>query len=154
MVQKWMSVVVCLNTIASVRKEKRWSTVNFFDSSPTIMAGSDRIAAEMDPSKGSPEVIEKHDVSQIERVLSGDSEIQKGLVNYGRVDEDVAKYAAVGPVNISEADNRRLKRMIDIRVLAIMVPTYFLQALDKGTMSFASIMGIKEDLHLHGQQVK
>jgi MFS family permease len=29
-----------------------------------------------------------------------------------------------------------------------MVATYFLQALDKGTLSFASIMGIREDLQL------
>jgi MFS family permease len=33
-----------------------------------------------------------------------------------------------------------------------MVFTYFLQALDKGTMSFTSIMGVKEDLGLVGQQ--
>ena len=42
--------------------------------------------------------------------------------------------------------------MIDRRVLSVMVFTYFLQALDKGTLSFAVIMGIKDDLHLHGQQ--
>jgi hypothetical protein len=35
-----------------------------------------------------------------------------------------------------------------------MIFTYFLQALDKGTMSFASIMGIKKDTHLVGQQVR
>lgn len=33
-----------------------------------------------------------------------------------------------------------------------MIFTYFLQALDKGTLSFAAIMGIKQDLHLVGQQ--
>jgi hypothetical protein len=33
-----------------------------------------------------------------------------------------------------------------------MVFTYFLQALDKGTLSFAVIMGIKTDLCLVGQQ--
>lgn len=37
-------------------------------------------------------------------------------------------------------------------LISLKVLTYFLQALDKGTMSFASIMGIKNDLHLHGQQ--
>ena len=42
--------------------------------------------------------------------------------------------------------------MIDKRVLSIMIFTYFLQALDKGTLSFAVIMGIKTDLHLVGQQ--
>lgn len=33
-----------------------------------------------------------------------------------------------------------------------MVATYFLQALDKGTLSFTSIMGIQEDLNLQGPQ--
>jgi MFS family permease len=42
--------------------------------------------------------------------------------------------------------------MIDKRVLSIMIFTYFLQALDKGTLSFTVIMGIKTDLGLHGQQ--
>jgi len=39
-------------------------------------------------------------------------------------------------------------------VLAIMIATYFLQAIDKGTMSFASIMGIREDTNLTGQDVR
>lgn len=33
-----------------------------------------------------------------------------------------------------------------------MLGTYFCQALDKGTLSFSSIMGIQEDTHLVGQQ--
>lgn len=40
-----------------------------------------------------------------------------------------------------------------MRILTVMVFTYFIQALDKGTMSFASIMGIIDDAHLVGQQV-
>lgn len=57
-------------------------------------------------------------------------------------------------VEVSEEDNKRLKKMIDRRVLVIMILTYFLQALDKGTMSFSSIMGIKTDAHLeNGQKV-
>ncbi|KAF8425322.1 allantoate permease [Tirmania nivea] len=42
--------------------------------------------------------------------------------------------------------------MIDKRVLSIMIFTYFIHALDKGTMGFASIMGIREDANLQGQQ--
>jgi hypothetical protein len=34
-----------------------------------------------------------------------------------------------------------------------MILTYFLQALDKGTMSFTSIMGIRDDLGLLGDKV-
>jgi hypothetical protein len=61
---------------------------------------------------------------------------------------------ASGGVVVSEEDNKRLKKMIDRRVLVIMILTYFLQALDKGTMSFSSIMGIKTDAHLEdGQKV-
>lgn len=61
---------------------------------------------------------------------------------------------ASGGVHVSEEDDKRLKKMIDRRVLVIMILTYFLQALDKGTMSFSSIMGIKTDAHLEdGQKV-
>ncbi|KNZ73848.1 hypothetical protein J132_09489 [Termitomyces sp. J132] len=42
--------------------------------------------------------------------------------------------------------------MIHKRVLVVMVITYFAQTLDKGTINFASIMGIREDAHLVGQQ--
>lgn len=98
-------------------------------------------------------VVDKHDISQIERVTSGGSELKKDFMDFDRVDKEVAKYATSDIVEISEEENKRLKRMIDLRVLAVMIPTYFLQALDKGTMSFASIMGIREDLNLHAQQV-
>lgn len=125
---------------------------------PVVMAGSDHIAedttASPEPTKTSPEVMaDKHDISQVERVMSGGSDIKKDFMNYDRVDKDVAKYAANEHIEISQEENKRLKRMIDRRVLAIMILTYFLQALDKGTMSFASIMGIREDLNLHAQQV-
>ncbi|CAA7259541.1 unnamed protein product [Cyclocybe aegerita] len=42
--------------------------------------------------------------------------------------------------------------MIHKRVLTVMVITYFTQALDKGTINFASIMGIREDTNLVGQE--
>lgn len=88
---------------------------------------------------------DKKDISQVERVLSvGD---EKGdHVNYDRIDKEVAQYAGDTEVYISEEENKRLKRLIDRRVLPIMVITYFLQALDKGTMSMTSIMGIRDDV--------
>jgi hypothetical protein len=89
----------------------------------------------------------------VERVLSPSDDIDKGYMNYDRVDPDIAKYATANGIEVSEVESRRLKRMIDKRVLTVMVFTYFLQALDKGTMSFASIMNIRQDLHLVGQQV-
>lgn len=35
-----------------------------------------------------------------------------------------------------------------------MLGTYFCQSLDKGTLGFASIMGIRKDAHLVGQQFR
>ena len=56
-------------------------------------------------------------------------------------------------MEIHPDEDKRLRRLIDRRVLIVMIFTYFLQALDKGTMSFASIMGIVDDVNLIGQQV-
>jgi hypothetical protein len=118
------------------------------------MATSDQIAMNTPAADSADKaVVEKQDISQIERVMSGGSELQKDFVDYDRIDKDLAKYASTARVEISESENSRLRSMIDRRILAIMVPTYFLQALDKGTLSFASIMGIREDLGLHSQQV-
>lgn len=94
----------------------------------------------------------KADHVEIERVLSPDDTI-KDHMNYDRVDKELAKYANAARIDITPEENKRLKKMIDRRVLAIMIITYFIQALDKGTMSFAAIMGIRTDLNLHGQQV-
>lgn len=94
-----------------------------------------------------------HATENMERVLSPE-EHGKNFVNFDRLDPEVAKYASATAVQISESDDKRLKRMIDNRVLVIMVFTYFLQALDKGTLSFASIMHIRDDLDLQGQQVR
>ena len=82
-----------------------------------------------------------------------DEGLKKEHVNYELVDKEVAQYASETIVEMDEETNKRLKRLIDKRVLAIMVFTYFIQTLDKGTMSFASIMGIIKDTHLTGYQV-
>ncbi|KAJ5885998.1 uncharacterized protein N7473_008672 [Penicillium subrubescens] len=90
------------------------------------------------------------DISHVEQVLSHD-DLKKEDMDLSRVDKEVQMYASSG-VHVSPEDDKRLKKMIDRRVLVIMILTYFLQALDKGTMSFSSIMGIKTDAHLEDGQ--
>ncbi|KAJ4472329.1 major facilitator superfamily domain-containing protein [Lentinula aciculospora] len=76
------------------------------------------------------------------------------------IDAEVAEFFATlapdaskgKPFVIDDATNRRLRWMVHKRVLVVMVVTYFCQTLDKGTMSFASIMGITTDTHLVGQE--
>jgi hypothetical protein len=95
----------------------------------------------------------KQDISHVEKVLSGD-DLAKDNMDITRVDKEIQAYAAHGQVEIDEETNKRLKKLIDRRVLVIMICTYFLQALDKGTMSFSAIMGIKKDANLtDGQKV-
>ncbi|KAF8665549.1 hypothetical protein AX16_000009 [Volvariella volvacea WC 439] len=73
------------------------------------------------------------------------------------IDAEVAEFFAHGtsngqPIVIDEETNARLRRMVHKRVLSVMVVTYFAQTLDKGTINFASIMGIREDTNLKGQE--
>lgn len=96
----------------------------------------------------------KQDISHVEKVLSESDDLVKDNMDITRVDKEIQAYAAHSQVDIDEETNKRLKKLIDRRVLVVMICTYFLQALDKGTMSFAAIMGIKDDAHLNdGQKV-
>ncbi|KAF5604091.1 allantoate permease [Fusarium pseudocircinatum] len=55
-------------------------------------------------------------------------------------------------ISISPADDARILRRIDIALLPLMLSVYFLQALDKATLSYASIFGLIEDTNLEGDQ--
>jgi hypothetical protein len=70
-----------------------------------------------------------------------------------RVDKEVQQYAAMGELELDEETTRKLRNRIDRRVLVFMVITYFLQAIDKGSLAFTSIMGLPADTHLQGQKV-
>ncbi|KAE8153653.1 major facilitator superfamily domain-containing protein [Aspergillus avenaceus] len=112
-------------------------------------SGDPQIDQTTSPNTEMDDLKKKEDISHVERVLSPND---KEDMDYSRVDREVQEYAIRGRVEVDEATSQRLRRMIDRRVLVIMICTYFLQALDKGTMSFASIMGIVEDIGLHDQQ--
>lgn len=82
-----------------------------------------------------------------------DETTQKNRTNHDLVDREVAKYATDNAIEVDEATSKRLKRMIDKRVLVVMMVTYLIQTIDKGALSFASVMGIIEDTNLQGNQV-
>ncbi|KAH8657180.1 MFS transporter [Tricladium varicosporioides] len=54
-------------------------------------------------------------------------------------------------VVLSAEDNARVLRKIDLTILPIMLAVYFLQQLDKSTLSYASVFGLVKDAHLGGQ---
>ncbi|KAK8038098.1 hypothetical protein PG994_014865 [Apiospora phragmitis] len=57
-----------------------------------------------------------------------------------------------GRIEVTPADNRRVLRRIDQVILPIMLTVYFLQALDKATLAYASVFGLIEDTGLAGDQ--
>ncbi|KZO91405.1 MFS general substrate transporter [Calocera viscosa TUFC12733] len=66
------------------------------------------------------------------------------------VDTEVGKYTD-HTIVIDEATNKRLLRLINTRVLPCMIMCYLAQALDKGVLGTASIMGLQADTGMVGQ---
>ena len=46
---------------------------------------------------------------------------------------------------------KRLVRKIDLTIAPLLAAVYFLQFLDKTTLSYTAVMGIRKDTHLEGQ---
>jgi hypothetical protein len=51
-----------------------------------------------------------------------------------------------------EGKRKQLLRKIDWAILPCMIATYFLQFLDKTTIGYTAVMGLRDDTHLKGQQ--
>lgn len=47
---------------------------------------------------------------------------------------------------------KKLVRKIDLTIAPLLACVYFLQFLDKTTLSYTAVMGIRDDTHLEGQQ--
>jgi hypothetical protein len=62
-----------------------------------------------------------------------------------------AAYAGTTGAFIDDKTNSALFWTVNKRILACMLGTYFCQSLDKGTLGFSSIMGIRKEAHLVGQ---
>jgi len=55
-------------------------------------------------------------------------------------------------ITVTAADNRRILRKIDLVILPILLVVYFLQALDKATLAYASVFGLIDDTGLKGEE--
>lgn len=103
---------------------------------------------------GDPETVAPASQLGGKNPLEGDA--QRDSIDYekqaqhvsDKIDKEVAQYAHDDRAELSPERDALLKKKIDKRVLSIMIFTYFLQAIDKGTLSFASIMGLLDDTGL------
>lgn len=63
-----------------------------------------------------------------------------------------ARIAAEGNAILEDPKQlRRLVRKIDLTIAPLLACVYFLQFLDKTTLSYTAVMGIRTDTHLKGQ---
>ncbi|KAI4743969.1 MFS general substrate transporter [Aureobasidium sp. EXF-12298] len=69
-------------------------------------------------------------------------------------DGDVAQrlFASQPHEPIDPAEEARVVRKIDLMILPYLAVCYAFFYIDKTTLSYAAIFGIREDLHIHGQQ--
>jgi len=65
-----------------------------------------------------------------------------------------AALAVIGDerVELTEEDNRRIRRKTDLHILPILIWVYFLQVMDKTTLGYAAVFGLQSDTHLTGKQ--
>ncbi|KAK7705863.1 hypothetical protein SLS64_007811 [Diaporthe eres] len=110
------------------------------------------VAEEKAPSQGLEQWLAAttgHEVVSDTTSLSDKDEAFEFLQNNSRREELLAEGQAIldDPIKY-----RRLLRKIDFTVIPLLALTYFLQALDKTTLEYTAVMGIREDTHLVGQQ--
>ena len=77
--------------------------------------------------------------------------VREQILKHSKDADEAMKAFETGEiVEIDEATNKRLLRTIDLHLIPLMCVIYGLNYLDKTTLSYASVMGIKKDLNLVG----
>jgi ACS family allantoate permease-like MFS transporter len=90
------------------------------------------------------------DISEKRASISSTQAAKKILEHSNDADEAMKAYVNGEVVEIDEATNKRLLRIIDWHLMPLLCLIYGLNYLDKTTLSYASIMGIKTDINLVG----
>ncbi|KAK7005917.1 major facilitator superfamily domain-containing protein [Favolaschia claudopus] len=99
---------------------------------------------------------DRAEMSSIEKTMSGSTVDPKTAPYMGQSFGDAAQ-AILGdnshePIIVSAEDNARILRKTDLWLLPVMLTIYFLQQLDKSTLSYASVFDLAKDTHLVGYQ--
>jgi hypothetical protein len=99
--------------------------------------------ATMEPVQHTESSDNKGDIEAIERIPS----------EHGARRDKAAQFLDSNgvPIKVTAAENKRILRKIDLTILPILLFVYFLQALDKATLSYASVFGLLDDANLGGE---
>jgi hypothetical protein len=95
----------------------------------------------------------KPNVEAIEAATAEGATVPEYAVTTGRRDKAAELLdSATVRVTLTAAENRRILRKIDLVILPIILTVYFLQALDKATLAYASVFGLITDTNLKGEE--
>ena len=78
------------------------------------------------------------------------ADVEKIIAHSHDADEAMKAFTTGEIIEIDAETNKRLLRIIDWHLMPIMCLVYGINYLDKTTISYASIMGLRTDLHLKG----
>lgn len=87
---------------------------------------------------------EKHASTRPEEIISPGASSRD-------LDDAYELYKKQDATEIDPAEARRVLRKIDWHIMPLLMVTYCLQYLDKSSINFASVYGLKEGTHLVGQ---
>lgn len=98
-----------------------------------------------DKRKASVEMSEERKVSIVQgQILEHSHDADEALKALGELDGE--------PIELDEATHRQLLRKIDWNLMPMLCVVYMLNYLDKTSLSYASVMGLKTDANLTGTQ--
>jgi hypothetical protein len=69
----------------------------------------------------------------------------------GSLDDNYELYRSMRDVELDPAEAKKVLRIIDFRILSLLMVTYILQYLDKNCINIASVYSLRKDLKLVGQ---
>lgn len=95
---------------------------------------------------------DKAEMGHLEAITSASTVDPKRPAAFGDAAQAILGDNAHAPVIISAEDNARILRKTDLWLLPIMLGIYFLQQLDKSTLSYASVFSLVQDTGLVGYQ--
>jgi hypothetical protein len=77
---------------------------------------------------------------------------EKSVTSSRDLDETYNTYKQQDGQDLDPQEARQVLRRIDKNLLPLLMGTYLLQYLDKSSINFASVFGLKQGTHLQGQQ--
>lgn len=104
--------------------------------------------SDLSSSKADVEAIEAIEPANAEQVAGPEYAVRTGQRDRAAELLD----SAPSRIPLTAADNRRLLRRLDLTILPILLTVYFLQALDKATLAYASVFGLIKDTNLQGEE--